>query len=70
MIYLQAASSAAETAPVTGEAELDSGSLEETEIGSESAASSEDAEEISDDAPEEAIAADAAESEEADTEEE
>ena len=66
----EAAASAAETAPVTGEAELDSGSLEETEIGSESAASGEDVEEISDDAPEEAIAADAAESEEADTEEE
>ena len=64
----EAAASAAETA--TGDAELDSGSLEETETSSESAASSEDAEEISGDAPEEEIAADAAESEEADTEEE
>ena len=63
----EAAASAAETA--TGDAELDSGSLEETETSSESAASSEDAEEISGDAPEEEIAADAAESEEADTEE-
>ena len=62
-----AAAAAAETA--TGDVELDAGSLEETEPGSESAAPSEDAEEISDDAPEEAIAADAAESEEADTEE-